>query len=454
MQKYKVVASKSQKKYTLVLSADSESHAKEKLHKDGYSILSIELFSWKDIVWKKFLFQIQKDGEIKKWIIVWKDIFKVYVKLIEELWYDVISLYPEWDIAHSNAQKKQEIIQELKNWYELQQKQVKIKQEKQKAEETFYMKKKLDETTFLINAAIAKFDNIFNNKTVFNIDDDTFLKLEIVYEKLIHIKSSTNIVKLKEIWELALMKIGQIELESLEKNKSQQSRKLVSQTNKLLKKIGSNSQFIEEDKDFKKKISTFFAEISQKMSLEQLKKDLKQKKQKKESIDTKSYSFLKTILLLEKYREKLKENTWEIKSNVLLFLNPRSKSDKKEKILLKRKVIKQNISILKAKKSWWVGSYTGIKKWYTKTIENFYSTLDYLSKVLLFCIILYSLLFFTTLSVEKVAILDAPINATAILGVLFMIFIFYVFSSSKNLFLLGINIVIFSFIFIFSSINF
>jgi DNA-dependent RNA polymerase auxiliary subunit epsilon len=42
MQKYKVVASKSQKKYTLIISADSESQAKEKLHNDAYSILSIQ----------------------------------------------------------------------------------------------------------------------------------------------------------------------------------------------------------------------------------------------------------------------------------------------------------------------------------------------------------------------------------------------------------------------------
>jgi len=116
MLKYKIVASKSQKKYTLVISADSESQAKEKLHKDGYSILSIEEFSGTDIKWKKFLFQIQKDGEIKNGVIVWKDIFKIYVKLVDELWYDVIFLYPEWDEAHSNAQKKQEIISELKNW--------------------------------------------------------------------------------------------------------------------------------------------------------------------------------------------------------------------------------------------------------------------------------------------------------------------------------------------------
>jgi len=61
MQKYKIVASKSQKKYTLVLSADSETEAKEKLHKEGYSILSVVLYDEeKAIQGKKFLFQIQK----------------------------------------------------------------------------------------------------------------------------------------------------------------------------------------------------------------------------------------------------------------------------------------------------------------------------------------------------------------------------------------------------------
>jgi len=60
MQKYKIVASKSQKRYTLILSADSESQAKEKLHKDGYSILTITPLEVGDIKGNKFLFQVEK----------------------------------------------------------------------------------------------------------------------------------------------------------------------------------------------------------------------------------------------------------------------------------------------------------------------------------------------------------------------------------------------------------
>jgi len=454
MQKYKIVASKSQKKYTLVLSADSESHAKDKLHKDGYSILSIEEFSWAEISGKKFKFQILKNGENKNGIIVGKDIFKVYVKLREELWYNIVFLYPEGDIAETDAKKKQDIIRELQNGYELQKKQIKIKQEKVEAEESFYMKKKLDDTYTLINSAISKFDNIFNNKLLFNIDETTLLKLETVYEKLIHIKTSTNIVKLRQIWELALLKIGQIELESLEKNKNTQSRELVSDTNKLLKKIGSSNQFIEEDRDFKKKIVNFFSEISRTLSLKELKKDFKNKKEKKQLIDTKSYSFLKTILLLEKYKEKLHENSKEIQKNIALFLNPFSKTEYKEKILLKRKVITQNISILKAKKSGGVSSYTGLKKWYHKLLETFFSTLHFMSYVILFFIIFYFVLFFISIISTSLNVFHSSINSSAIIWILMMIFIFYIFSSSRNLLLLWVNVVIFSFIFIFSTINF
>jgi hypothetical protein len=54
------------------------------------------------------------------------------------------------------------------------------------------------------------------------------------------------------------------------------------------------------------------------MSLEKI----KEKKKQKELLDTTSYNFLKTVLLLEKYKEKLKQNNHEIQENFILFLNP------------------------------------------------------------------------------------------------------------------------------------
>ncbi len=455
MQKYKVVASKSQKKYTLVLSADSESQVKEKLHKEDYSILSVALYDEsKDITGGKFLFQIQKDGEIKNGVIVWKDIFKVYVKLRDELWYDVLFIYPEWDEAHTNAAKKQEIISELRNWYDIQKKQIKVKQEEKQAEENFYMKKRLDETYKLIKSAVSKFDNIFSNKAQYNIDDDTFYKLEKVYEKLIHIKWSTNIVKLREIWELALVKIWEVELKSVEATKNKESRELLKETNQLLKKIGSSNQFIEADKDFKRKIINLWRDFIASLSLDKMKEDIKNRKVKKELIDKESYSFLKTILLLDKYKEKLRDNTKEIFWNISVFLNPFSQSETREKILLKRKVIRQNISILRAKKSGSLWSYTWVKKWYKKVVESFFSFLEFLSQVAFLLTLLYVFMFLSVFSSQWVVALPLNINSQSVVSFLLLLVILYVFSVSRKLFFFALNLVFFGFVFIFFSINF
>jgi hypothetical protein len=66
MQKYKITASKSQKKYSFVLSAENEKLAKQRVHKDGYSILTVELFDEKNITRNTFIFEAEKSGEVKK----------------------------------------------------------------------------------------------------------------------------------------------------------------------------------------------------------------------------------------------------------------------------------------------------------------------------------------------------------------------------------------------------
>jgi len=66
MPKFKIVASKSNKKYSLILSAESESDAREKIHKEGYSILSIQIADEQEIQGKKFIFEIITEKGSKK----------------------------------------------------------------------------------------------------------------------------------------------------------------------------------------------------------------------------------------------------------------------------------------------------------------------------------------------------------------------------------------------------
>ncbi len=452
MKKYKIVASKSQKKYTIILSADSEAQVKEKIHKEGYSILTIGEVEDNAVSGNKFLFQVEKNGEVKNGVIVGTDILKVYVKLRKELEYNVLSLYPEGDEAHTNAEKKQKIIDDLKTWYDLQK--GSVEQKFQNTDESFYLKKQLEETYKLIENVLAKFEYVFSHRDVYNIDDATLEKLQNVYNKLVHIKSSTNLEKLKEVWELALIKIAKLELASVETKKDEKSRELLKSTNSLLKELGSREHFIERDKDVRRMVSEAFMSLQTTFSLEEYKKRKVERKKAKEKIDKHSYNFLKTTLLLEKYQEKQKQNNAEIRKNLMIFLNPFASNELKETLSLKRKVISQNITILKAKKEWWVGSYTSIKKGYHKIIENFSQFLSFLSFLFFIGICMYSILFLLMITLTSHGIFMQKFNANSLKDFLLIFCIFLLLSFSRNIVLLWINIVFFVFLFIFSRVNF
>lgn len=422
MQKYKVVASKSQKKYSLIISADSETQAKEKLHKDGYSVLTIHELRQEDIQGHKFLFQVEKDGEIKNGVIVGDDIFKLYIKLVDELQYNVIALYPEEEKDLYTAEKKQEMIQELQNGYQKIKLQQKQRLEKKQIEETFYLKKQIDETSVLIERSISKIETIFTKRSYYEIDDETFYKLEKIYEKLHQIKKSQNITKLREIGELALIKLAELEVKAVEKHKDEDSRKLLKETNSLLRQIGSEKRFHESSKDIKKIFQNILKSFEKGLSLKEMKKNLEKKKESlTKDIDKDSYSFLKTLLLIEKYQSKLKENNQEILKNIFHILNPIGSNEIKEKILLKRTVIKQNIAILKAKKNGGMGSYTRLKKGIRKTQEQILRVLQYLDINILIYLSIFSFIFLLLISIPQSFIV---LNTSAIKYVCYLFFIY------------------------------
>lgn len=104
----------------MILSGESESDAREKIHKEGYSILTVQEITESEIQGNKFRFQIQSQGEIKNGIIVGDDIFKVYKKLRGDLGYTVISLFPDGDEAENDAEKREKIMEQLLRGYNLQ----------------------------------------------------------------------------------------------------------------------------------------------------------------------------------------------------------------------------------------------------------------------------------------------------------------------------------------------
>lgn len=462
MQKFKIVASKSNKKYNLILSAQSEAEARERVHKEWYSILSIKVAEEREIEGTKFTFHIISDGKEKRGTIVGEDIFKSYVKLRKELGYKVKYLYPEWDEGYLDDEKKQRIIHDLEQWYALK---IESKQQKktqfvdiketQDIDERFYLKNELEQTHKLIEKVLVKLEKILQNPHS-NISPERMAKLQNIYNNIIKLKKTTNISKLKEIGELALIKIWNIELENLEKEKSDESKVLLKETNTLLKKMGSWKQFHEKNKDINYILNSILDSIIKKFSRISFKEVFPQKSEKK-LIDKESYSFLKTLLLLEKYKEKQKDSNKVLFKNLAVILFPFGKNiEKRDKILIKRKVIQQNITLLKAKKHGSIGSYTTVVKWYHKFFDAIASIFHSLGKAGFFVVLFYSLFFIMYLWMVKMwyEFGGFQFNYQWVLYFLFLLLFVLIVGVSRWFIMFLMNIVFFSFILIFSIVNF
>lgn len=459
MPNYKIAVSKNGKKYTIVFKSDNENTARERVHSEWYSILGLEEVLNKTDLWNFFIFEWYKDWEIKHWKIVWKDIFKVYVKLKKDLEYDITLLYNEKD-EWLSKEDKEKIIKELKEEYDLfynkRKKDTRLTNiEKLKKNnyiennnnnkdlDSFYLKKELEDVNKLIDHILEKLDNLilWENKII--LSNKKLEKLKFVYNEIVKLKKTTNISKLRQIWELALIKIWNIELVELEKLKNSDSRKLLKDTNILLKKIWSSDKFVEKDRDIKYQYWLFIERIKS-IFIELFKKE------KIEEIDKESHSYIKNLLLISKYKQRYKENTKYI---VLNFYKLIFNKKLKEETFLARDVIKQNLVLLKAREKWVNYSYTlikkGINKFFYKIIEFSKNSCNYLFWV----IIGYTIIFFIYLNFS-IYFRANDYNYDGIFYFIIIIFIYFLLSFSRSIFLLTINFVFLIFIIIFWVINF
>lgn len=452
MKKFKIAVSKANKKYTLVLGAETEELAKQRVHDQWYSILGVEEYT-EDKSKHRFYFSWLKDGNIQKWQIIGDDIFKVYVKLRRSLWYTMKYIYSE-DEGNISEEKKWAILKQLEEEFDIlklwnkktksRDIRSKIKQEKQndKNLDNFYMKKELDETYALIDFILEKIEKLISN-TQLQVDAAQRDKLKTLYNSIIKIKKSTNIAKLKEVGERALIKVWEIELRELEKEKGDYIEWQLKETNKLLKDIGSNEQFIEKEKDIKYIIANSLAELS--VFFKNI-----NKKKKKEEIDIRSHLYIKNKLFLKKYKEKLSANRKLIIKNIFSLILHKTL---REEIFLKRKVIIQNITILEAKQKGVGFSYTSVAKWYNKIIQKFLVLSNSIQRALLYIIVIFSFLFILSIHFPFL-VPNGFLQISWILYFIFILFIFLVLYTAKNLLTLVFNFVIFAFLSIFFIVNF
>jgi hypothetical protein len=136
-------------------------------------------------------------------------------------------------------------------------------------------------------------------------------------------------------------------------DKDERNRDLLKETNKLLKDFGSKTHFVEKEKSISYQLKSIKEVFSKSLA------STNTKEEKKEEIDKSSHLYLKNSLYLNKYKEKLTENTKFIWNNLFKLLR---NENLREYIFLKRSVIKQNIILFKARLEGVSVSYTFIKK--------------------------------------------------------------------------------------------
>lgn len=453
MPNYKISVSKEDKKYTIIFKAENEAIARDRVHKEWYSILGVEEVSVDEKIWNTFIFEAFKNWEIKHWKIAWDDIFKVYVKLVRNLEYDVFALYSEKDID-KDQEYKQKLIKELKEEYfllfkdkkkdKLDELREKIKKEKWENFDIdqFHMKKELEEINKLMVHVLTKLEQMILWKTSIILSLEQKQKLENIYNSIIKLKKSTNISKLKQIWELALQKIWEIELTHLEETKEERNRELLKETNKLLREIWSKDKFIEKEKDLWYQI---------KKSISFIKKFFEKKKENKftlnnEELDKESYSFARTQLYLNKYKEKLLENNKVILKDFFKIL---TNAEYRDLIFLKRSVINQNIFIYKARLKWKFISYSWVSKWIYWFFWIIIQIFESLKKILFVNIFIFSILFLFMINFYK-----WEFNFDGIYIFIYMLILYILLSLSKKIYFFILNFALFIFMIILGAINF
>lgn len=455
MPNYKISVSKDNKRYSIIFKADNEASARDRVHREWYSILGIEELEKHEDIWSVFIFEWYKNWELKHWKITWDDIFKVYVNLVKNLEYDVISLYSEKDPNVSDDYKNK-ILKELKEEYNLVFKnrrkdkideiREKIKREKWDINtDQFYLKRELEETNKLIVHVLSKLETMILWNSIINLGLEQRQKLENIYNSIIKLKKSTNISKLKEIWELALQKIWKLELEELEKTKNEKNRELLKETNRLLKEMWSKDKFVEKERDVSYQTKQFFEYVKSYFSFD------KKWENSEDIIDKESHSYVKTQLYLSKYEEKLRENTIYIVKNIFKIL---SNKEFREMTYLKRNVIKQNIFLLKSKLRWKIVSYTFIVKWFWWIFWILQWLVEFIRKNLFYIIFLYTILFLLVLNLGDKVNLLSNYNFRWIFLFLSIVCLYILLSVSKKIIFIFVNFALFIFVIILGVINF
>lgn len=406
---FQATCSKWNKKLTLNLSANDIENARGILHSQWYSIIEIHEISGLDLNNGNFFyFDAKVSWILQSWKIQSTDIFKSYKKLTEDLKYDVIYIYTnEW----MPEDAKKIITAKVKDWYRLYkesigedvdaQNEAKSKTQDQidLQEISWEVLREIEKYSKIMDSSIEKIQNLFL-KYHETITPEQKQILEDLENTFVQTKSIKNIWKIASTIEHWLKVIWEVELSLLKVGMTEEKQKFLDETNALLKEVWSKDRVESQEKkenSLEYKINNFFVNKNKVV-------DVVEKK------DVNSFIYFKNKRELDIYKTKL--NSTEIDIFKAFFTLQFAQL---RKLILRRKLISQNIEMIDNRLNNRVISYTKIIHGMEYYIDNFYKTITIITNILFFSIFFYTIVYIILDIGNTLSIFQSQMNNKSIL---------------------------------------
>lgn len=447
---YQATCTKWNQKLTLSLQANSIEEARSMLHGQGYSIMDIREFTQINTDNTNFFyFDANMSGLIKTGKIQSDDIFKAYKKLKEDLGYTVVYIYTtEW----MNEEQKKVITAKVKDGYSMYQQSIgidisldrKIKNEKEEdlAEISPQILREIAHYNDIIDSTVEKIQNIFI-KYHNTLNADKKVALENLEMNLVQAKWLSNLGRLKNIVEQALTLIGSLETELVQWWMQWEKKKILEETNKLLKEIGSSERVdTKSEDDIWKKIMLFFEKFQKK----QVEKPIEEQKKK---VDTNSFVFYRNLRELNIYKENLKSINYKI---LKIFFSFQFQDIKR--LLLKKKLLSQNIQIIDNRIHNRNISYTKVIKKAQYYFDIIFLTFEKITDIILYSLFFYTFFYIILQSLSLFGVIHLTIEPRFFFYVCLLSVAAFSFSFMQSLISITVMVSFFLITFVFLSVNF
>ncbi len=412
---FQATCSKWSKKLTLTLNASDIDTARNTLHSQGYSIIEIqEITIGRELEGNFYYFDARVNGLLQSGKIQSTDIFKSYKKLTEDLKYDIIYIYTNEGMPEES---KKLITAKVKDGYRLYRESMgadvdledelrwKTQDQQDMQEISGEVLKEIAKYATVIDSSIEKIQNLFLRYHQ-TITPEQHSKLETLENILIQTKATKNLWKIRTTVESGLIMIGETELSLLKIWMTEEKKQFLEETNALLKQVWSKDRIeSKEDKEnsITFKINNLFSRTPTPVVVAVDKKEVAKK-------DMNSFIYFKNKRELDIYKKKLNSIEIEILKAIFTFQFFQIK-----KLLLKRKLVSQNIEIIDNRINNRIISYTRMIHGMEYYIKNIFSTIEMITNIFFYAIYLYTIFYIILYILDILMILPSHFNGKSIL---------------------------------------